>query len=209
MKEMPQSNTDRIEKICEILRDQTLQPARQEADEIIENAKIEAKAIVDEAHQRAEESIARTEKENREKKKVFDSSLAVACRQTIEELKQKLEKELFSKTLSSALKEHLSSADPIAKIINVLIEAIEKEGTDSRLEVSIGKNISPDEVNAYLIDRVKKKLAKKEIVIGNFDSGMKVKLIDDEISFDLSKETLNELIAQFLRSDFRKMIFEQ
>ena len=44
-----ESGKDKIQKICDALRKETLEPAKQEAREIVENAHMQASEIVTEA----------------------------------------------------------------------------------------------------------------------------------------------------------------
>ena len=48
MKEL-ETGKNKIQKICDVLRNETLDPAKQEAREIIENAHIQAAKIIEDA----------------------------------------------------------------------------------------------------------------------------------------------------------------
>src|SRR3989337_1421388 len=95
---------DKIKKICEIIRKDTLDPAKEHAKEIIENAKIEADQIIKKANNEKEKILNEAKKDIEKEKKIFDSSLNISLRQAFEDLKSKIENELFSKTLSEELK---------------------------------------------------------------------------------------------------------
>src|SRR3989338_7173519 len=115
-----ETGKDRIQKICDTLRKETLEPAKQEAREIVENAHIQASGIVEEAKTRAVLLIEAAEKEMEERKRVFHASLNLACRQGIEALKQKIERDLFSK--------EMSDQKLIANLINSLVKTMKKRG---------------------------------------------------------------------------------
>ena len=51
MKEM-EKGSDKVQKICELLKQETLEPAKQEAKELLENAKMQASRIVQEAKEK-------------------------------------------------------------------------------------------------------------------------------------------------------------
>ena len=64
-----ETGKDKIQKICDALRKETLEPAKQEAREIVENAHLKADEILQEAKKKAEESTRRVEMEISERKK--------------------------------------------------------------------------------------------------------------------------------------------
>lgn len=66
---------NKIQKICDLIKSETIEPAQQEAREIVENAHLQAKEIVDEARRQAEEIHAKALREIEQKKKVCESSL--------------------------------------------------------------------------------------------------------------------------------------
>ena len=66
-----ETGKDKIQKICDALRKETLEPAKQEAREIVENAHLAASEIVREAKKKAEAAVSKAEIEINEKKKVI------------------------------------------------------------------------------------------------------------------------------------------
>ena len=98
-----ETGKDKIQKICDSLRKETLEPAKQEAREIVENSHMQASEIVAEAKAKAIAMTEEAEKEMEEKKRVFHASLNLACRQGIEQLKQKIEKDLFNQELTALI----------------------------------------------------------------------------------------------------------
>ena len=68
-----ETGKNKIQKICDVLRKETLEPAKQEAAEIVENAHIAASKILVDAQKKGQELLSLAEKEIAEKKKVFES----------------------------------------------------------------------------------------------------------------------------------------
>ena len=52
-----------------------------------------------------------------------------------------------------------------------------------------------------------KRLKGKPLEIGVFGGGAQVKLIGKNLTIDLSDQVIKELIANYIRKDFRKLIF--
>jgi V/A-type H+/Na+-transporting ATPase subunit E len=199
---------DKIKKICEVLKNETLQPAKEEAQNIIEAAQQEARNIVRAAHNEADEIVSSGKIKLNKEKELFDNSIRQACSQTLESLRQEIENHLFNKGLSDWLKGQ--SADPtlVAKLINVIVQAIEKEGTSAKLSALIPEQISAEKVNALLIKDVLEKLREHSVVLGKFAGGVQIKLHDKHLTLDLSNESLKELIGQYIRKDFRDLLFQ-
>ncbi len=201
------SGEDKIQQICDSIRNETLLPAQERAKEIVENANIQADIIIKKAH-KEKERLLHTAKKNIEKeRKIFDSSLNLATRQALEVLKQQIEKELFSKNLKNYLVKETKDPKIIANLINALIKTIEEYGIDSDVSAYVPKEVDLKAINLHLLKETIDKLKEKEVIIGDFDGGIKLKLIDQEITIDISDEALKVLVADHIRSDFRKLIF--
>lgn len=202
------SGKDKIQKICDALRKETLEPAQQEAKEILENAHLQADGILKEARSLGEKMIAAAEKEIEEKKKLCQSSLQFSSRQAVEYLKQKIEEELFDKQLKEWVAKELSDPQIIAHLINSLVSSMEEKGIDDEFIAMIPKEISPRSINALLTSQVLHKLEKGSVEIGDFNGGVQLRLKGKEMTIDVSDEVIRELIAQYIRSDFRKLLFK-
>lgn len=202
-----ESGEDKIQKICDFIRNETLDPAREQAKEIVENAHIQADEIIKKAHKEKERLINVAKKEIQREKKVFDSSLNLAVRQALEELKQKIEKELFNKNLKNEIIKTTKDPKIIADLINTLIKIIEKNGIDVDISAYIPKDVDIKAINSHLLKEVVDKLKEKELVIGDFEGGIKLKLHDMQITIDISDKALKRLVSDYIRSDFRNLIF--
>ncbi|NGX55813.1 MAG: V-type proton ATPase subunit E [Candidatus Anoxychlamydiales bacterium] len=198
---------DKIQKICDVIKKETLDPAKQQALKIIENAKIESKSIIKKANIESEKIINDAKKEIEKEKKIFDSALNLAARQGFDDLKQKIEKELFNKNLKDLIIENTKEPKIIANLINIIIKIIEEEGLDVDISAYIPKYTNPKAVNDFLIAHIKDKLREKEVILSDFEGGAKIKLHENEITIDMSNKALKELIANYIRSDFREKIF--
>jgi V/A-type H+/Na+-transporting ATPase subunit E len=197
----------KIQKICEYIRNETLDPARQQAKEIIENAHIQAEQIIKKAHIEQERLINEAEKKNQIQKKVLESSMALAVRQSIESLKHKIEDELFSKNLKDVILKTTKDPKIIANVINSIVQAIEKFGIDADISAYVSKDVDAKSVNAFLLSNIIDKLREKEIVLKDFEGGVKIKLHDMQITIDISDKAIKDLITEYVRTDFRELIY--
>jgi len=198
---------EKIQTICDALRKETLEPAQQEAREIIENAHLQAQEIILDAQKKAEQIAAAEQKEAAERQKIFASSLQMASRQGIEQLKQTIEKEFFNREMVDLLKEKMGDPELIAKILTSFMKMVEERGIDDELTAVIPKSISPRSVSILLGARVLERLQQENIEIGDFSGGVHIRLKNRQITIDISDGAVRELIIRYIRRDFRDLIF--
>ncbi|MCH9608951.1 MAG: V-type proton ATPase subunit E [Chlamydiales bacterium] len=202
------SGKDKIKKICEVLKNETIQPAKVEAASIVEQAEKKAQGILREAEKKSQEMVEAAAKKNSEERKLFESSLRQACKQGIEELRQEIEKKLLNESLIEWVADQTTDSKVSAKLVSILVESIEKEGIGADFSALIPKVGSPKEVNALLIDSIVKKLKEKSVVVGEFMGGVQLKLHDRKLTLDVTEESLVELFKLYLHKDFRDRLFQ-
>lgn len=201
---------DKIDKICAVLRGETLEPAQKEAQMIIENAQQQAEKIIADAHKAAEKLHANAKTAIEQEHNVFLASMLQASKQSLETLRQGIENKFFNENLSTVIEKGASDPNLIANLINTIIKALEKDGLAANLSVLVSKAVSPREINELLAQDVLKQLKDNTVEIGNFNAGIKLKLNNKKVTIDLSEVALKELLATYVvRKDFRKMIFDE
>ncbi len=202
-----ETGKDKIQKICDTLRKETLDPAKQEAREIIENAHLQAAEILGDARKKGSVLIQAAAEECEERRKVFQASLNLACRQGIEQLKQKIEKELFNKELGSLIAKEMAEPKVIANLLSSFIRSMEEKGIEEDFIGIIPKGVSPRSINELLGAKILERLRNKTVVMGEFSGGVQIRLEGQQITIDISDEVVRELIAEYIRRDFRDLIF--
>jgi V/A-type H+-transporting ATPase subunit E len=198
---------DKIQKICDKLRHETLEPAEKEAQQIVEEAGKKAEAIQAEAQRHAEQLIKQARGQIEQERNVFHSALKQAAKQTVEGLRQEIEHKLFNEELQHILEKQMADPKIIAELINGLVKALEKEGLTTDLSAVIPRLISADDINALLLENIRKRLKGKPLEVGSFAGGAQVKLLGRKMTIDLTDQAIKELLANYMRKDFRKLIF--
>jgi len=202
-----ETGKDKIQKICDSLRKETLEPAKQEAREIVENSHLQAAEVVNEAQKKAAAMIQAAEMEIDEKRKVFQASMNLACRQGIEQLKQKIEKELFDKELADLIGKEMADPKLIANLLNAFMRSMEEKGVEEDFVAVIPKGISPRSINELLASKTLERLHNKSVVAGDFAGGVQIQMKGRQITIDISDAVVRELIGQYIRRDFRDLVF--
>ena len=206
---MPQleKSQERIQAICEKIREETLNPAKLQAELIIDEAKKEAERIKLQAIRDAEKIRDEAKRNLEVEKQIFTSSLEQAAKQSVDLLKQKIDSSLFNPALEKWVVEQLGGAKEHAKLIEVIIQAIQKEGFKTDLAITIPHEFTPDEITSKISSNILKELKDGAIEVGDIKGGVKVTLKGKHMTLDLSDSALRELIASFIRKDFRKVFF--
>jgi V/A-type H+/Na+-transporting ATPase subunit E len=198
---------DKIKEICTVLRQETLEPAKLEAQEILHAANERAREIVEEAEREAQKQLESARKAIEQERMVFQTALEQAANQALEAIRQRLETSLFNPELSRILDAETARPDVIARLINAIVKAIESEGISTDVSALVPKAVSVEEVNRLLLEGILEKLKEKSAVIGNFSGGVKVQLHDKKLTIDVTNEALKELLTTYIRKDFRKLFF--
>jgi V/A-type H+-transporting ATPase subunit E len=199
---------DKIQKICNELRENTLEPAKKEAEGIIADAKARAQDIIRQGEAQVEQLLLESRRNIEQEHNIFQSSLSQGIKQSLESLRQDIEHKLFNDNLSELVKSGTNKPDVISKLIECIIKAIDKEGMTADLSVIIPKNVSDNEVNQLLGHEILEKLKKNSVSVGNFEGGAQIKVESDGLTIDITDSAIKELLARYIRKDFRKMIFK-
>lgn len=203
-----ETGKDKVKKICDVLRRETLEPAKEEAKNIIEKARQEAKLLIEAGKKEAKKLRDAALRKIDEEKELFQASIHVAGKKSVDLLKQEIEEKLFHPALNDLVSSSLSDSAVMAKLITALVEAIQRDGIDAELSVSVPQTVSAQEVNQALAARILDRLSKKSVELGNITGGAKVKLKEKHLTIDISDQAVQQLLAYYIREDFRSIIFQ-
>lgn len=198
---------DKVKKICDVLKRETLEPAKKEAEQIIQEAHDKSRQIVQSAKEEAAKLIEASKKEIEKDRNVFQSSLNQACKQSLELLKQKIEGQFFHPELGEVLQKPLKDPNVVAELIKAVVQALEKEGIDADLNAIVPRTVSAQAVNQLLLKNILDKLKAKTVELGAIQGGVFVKAEKDNISIDVTESALKELVSDYIRKDFRETLF--
>jgi V/A-type H+-transporting ATPase subunit E len=202
-----ETGKDKIKKICEILKNETLEPAKLEAQKIIENAQEEAHRIIKEAEKTSADMIEKTKGKLEKERELFQGSLSQAAKQSVIALRQDIEDSLFNKEVVSLVDKMALDPNIVSQLVTTLVKAVEKEGTSTDFSAQIAATLPPEKINALLTKQIIEKLREKSVTVGQFVGGIQLKLHDRNLTLDLSDKALTELLGKYLRKDFRKVFF--
>jgi len=203
-----ETGKDKIQKICDAIRKETLEPVQQEAREIVENARLKADEIIRAAEKEAAKLIGAADSEIQEKKRLLASSLNLSCRQAVEMLKQKIEHDFFDQELSELVVKETAKPQLIAHLIESFMHSLKEQGIEEDFEVLIPKEITARSINALLGKNILERLKNQTVELGDFHGGIQIKMKGRHITIDISDQVVKELIASYIRRDFRDLLFQ-
>ncbi|MBM3191628.1 MAG: V-type ATP synthase subunit E [Chlamydiae bacterium] len=205
--EIVDSGKDKVKKICDALKKQTLDPAKLEAKTIVDNALKEAEKIVKRAKEEAKEVYEDNKKKLEQEKKAFRSSLHLAATQTLEVLKQEIENNLFDKPVGALFKEATLKEEVVAQFINIIVSLLKEKGLDANLLAFVPQKLSKPKVLESLTKEVLASLPEHAVHLSEMTGGAKIKLKEKNLVLEITDTSLKELFSQFLRDDFREVLF--
>ena len=206
--EILDSGKDKVKKICETLKKQTLDPAKLEAKNIVDVALKEAEKIVKHAREEAKQILEDQKQRLAQEKKAFQSSLSFACKQSLEALKEEIEHHLFNKQVSTLFQHETHQDSLVAQFIEVVIKALEKEGINAPFDVYIPKVLSRQKIAQKLGSEILSKIEGSELHLADFHGGAKVRVKNRHMTVEITDESLKALFSRFIREEFRNLLFE-
>ncbi len=202
-----ETGSDKVRKICKLLKEETLEPAKREAEDLVEIARRQAEEILVHAKEQAEKILSQAKADIDKQRAVFQASIFQACRQTLESLKEKIERRLISPELGKLIAGSMQKPKDLSQLITAVVEALHKDGLAADLSVYIPSAVPVKEVNQLLSAGILEHLREKSVLLSSIGGGVQVKLVKENMTIDLSDTAMKEIVAEYIRKDFREFIF--
>jgi len=192
------------------LTEKVLSPAKAEAEKIISDANAEYEKIITEAGNEAVKLKEQAKQEAEDTRRQMDADLAIAARNFIIKVQEKLEGAIVEPTVSKEIKTTLDNEKFMEKIIEILVtEFAKNRGDEHRIEVLLpgSKRV---ELESWFIEKFREK-AEKSLVIRFTDKisfGFKIGIEGTGSHFNFS-EGLVEVFSEFCSPRFRKYFFKE
>jgi V/A-type H+/Na+-transporting ATPase subunit E len=203
------TSDERLAAICQMIRNETLDPAIKEAEHIKQLAEREAARIRAEAKQQAEKLLHEARQQLKEEKEAFEASLHQSSQQLLGVLKEQIERELFNPGVDSYLSSEFKDTVQVGAILRIILEDLSKEGPFGDISAYIGKNLNKEEVVKHLLTDSLRRLSSGEVQTGHFPSGVIIKIHDQHLAIEITPDAIREIILPFLRPDFRRFLFNE
>ncbi len=198
------TSSNKVKEISKILYKETILPAKEEAESLIETAKARAAEIIHDARVSAKSIREKNAKEMEDERKVYDSSIELAVKQSVATLKGEI-MTIFSKDLKAGFEKALKDQETLKDFLKVMVEAINKEGIKSDLKLFVAKEVDFDALSKSVISSVQAKLEKGGEIL---PSGIALLIEDKKFTLKTTPETCMKIVADHLSEVLKEKMFK-
>lgn len=198
------SADSKVQEICDILKKETLDPAQEKANQIVQNAENEAKKRLQEAENQIAALKEQHARDLEREKNTQISAVQLSIQQAVLALRQSVT-EIFTEELQKLFQENLKKSDVCSKIIDALVQAVDKEGLSANLRVILPQSVTIQEILNSLVPAVKKRLEKGGIEVGKQVSGVILEVKDQNLGIAVTDETLLSLLQEGFTKELREV----
>ena len=198
---------NKLQELTDRLYKEGLSKGKEEGEAMIAKAENKAGEIIDAARAKAEEIIKTAQKEAEDLKVKVEGDIKMAATQSVQATKRDIENLLLGGMISGKATSALSSVEFVKEIISAVAKGFNsQEASDLELVLpeSLKSEVEPfinGELSKALSSGVSAKFSNK--IQGGFKIGPK----DGSYFIDLTAESFEALIGEYLRPVTRKMLF--
>ncbi len=201
------SGTEKVKKICEAIKRETIEPALEEANHILTVARDDAVKMIEDARKKSENLLQSAREQMAKEKHVFAASLNQASQQAIETLRQELEKRFFHPEIAKVTQSATQGPEVIARFIDAILIGIKKEGMEADFSVIVPQHVTPEEIALHVVGEGLKQFIAGHVERGPLKGGVQIRFKEDNLTIDISDKTLVEFLAEYIRKDLREILF--
>jgi V/A-type H+/Na+-transporting ATPase subunit E len=200
------SGSEKIKKICDAIRHETLEPAKQQAKAIVEQASDQAANIIQEARNQAESIMEASKLQYEKEKQIFEASMIHSSKLFKEKLKQEIEQHFLVPSLDKIASNIFNDAKMTAQVVSAIVEGWKKQSASSDLVAIVSSGINKEEFAKALTSEVRSRMM--DIKSQDSISGVILKSQGENLRIEISQNQLAEALMNALRQDFRKFFYQ-
>lgn len=200
------TGSEKIKKICDAIRHETLEPAKQQARAIIEQASDQAATIIQDARNQADSILEAAKKQHEKERQIFESSMMHSSNLFKEKLKQEIENNFLSPALEKIASSIFNDAKMTAQIVTAIVQGWNKQSGGGDLATLISQGVNKEDFVKSLSADVKARMIK--IDAQESITGVVLKSQGESLRIEISQSQLVEALLNALRQDFRKFFYQ-
>ena len=199
---------NKLQELTDKLYNEGLAKGRQDADNLLEQARIQAGEIVAEAKAKADAIVEDARRESEELKTRVEGDVKMASAQTVSALRQQIEQMISTKTVGAAVDAALADGKLVGKLIGTIAGAFDPSQGQKSLEV-----ILPESQKASLESSLQQSIGgelAKGLTFGFSDdvaAGFRIVPKDGGYYLDFTDESFKALLGEYLRPATKKILF--
>jgi V/A-type H+-transporting ATPase subunit E len=199
---------NKLQELTDKLYNEGLSKGQQEAEIILNQAKVEAERILSEATGKAKEIEIAAKKQATETKANAEAEIKLAGKQIIGEVKQTVENLILTKAIGPDIKHAFDDATFVRTLITTATERFNPHNSEN---VSLFMIVPEGQKNAiaeYLAGKVSSALSSLEISEDSrIKSGFKIGSKDDGYYISFTDEDFENLFKTYLRPKVSELLF--
>jgi len=211
-----------VEALIQRLRQQGVAAGNHARDEIISRSEQEAARIIKEAKERAEKIVEDAQQEADRLQKAGEDALRIAGRDSVLRMRETVTN-YFEERVKRLASTELEDPEFLRKLIVEVAKRVKNEAAvdeAEEIEVLIPQEViginelrdRPEELESKLSEYAKAIASaawREGIVVSTMEqggSGIRVRLLDDDLEIDLTDEAIAELLLKHLQPRFRAVL---
>src|SRR6056297_2817073 len=199
----------KIQQLTEIIYNEGVEKAREEADAILKEAGKEAEQIKKDAQKEADRIVEEANEKSEELKKQVDSEIKMTTNQAVSAMKQEITTLVTMKVIQPSVKELFSDTEYLKSLISDVVKGwVEKEDFD--LTVILPES-NRDQLEKYFKNNLADELNKGlEVTFAkNMKSGFKIGPSDGSYIISFTDDDFTNFLKSYLRPKTSQLLFEE
>ncbi len=210
-----------VETLIERLRDEGVAEGRAEAEKIVSDAEARAEWLLEQAHEETETLRREARSEVERHKTAGEQALQMAARDALLSLKGALS-DVFAREVERLVTDQMQSEALLKDLILAVAGRVREQAQQAeRLDVLLPRNAfgleelrrDPDELARGELTGLVRKIIGDNLRAGvvfkmaaDTGAGLKIHLVDEQITLDLSEKTVAALLLEHLQPRFRALL---
>ena len=199
---------NKLQELTDKLYNEGLAKGKQEAGNLLDQARKQADEIVAQANAAAEKILADARREADDLKVRVEGDVKMASTQTMSALRQQIARMIETKTVGGAIDATLADGKFMGKLLETIAGAFNAGGAQTSLDVILPESMKGS-LEAFLKQNISAELA-KGMTFGfsdDFDGGFRIAPKDGGYYLDFSDESFKALLGEYLRPATKKILF--
>ena len=200
---------NKLQELTDRLYNEGLSKGRQEADQLLAQARTQAQEIVDNARAEADQIIAKADKKAADIATMVEGDLKMASTQAISALKQQVENMILTKAVAKPVGAALSDEKFVKELISTVVKAFNAANPDGvGLDVILPASAQNSLEQAFTNEVVKDLSEGIEVTnVKGLPGGFKIGPRDGGYQISFTGDDFTSLVAEYLRPATKKILF--
>ena len=199
---------NKLQELTDKLYNEGLAKGKQEADNLLGEARLKADGIVAEARAEAQKIVSDARREAEDLKSRVAGDIKMASTQTLAALRQQIEHMIETKAVGDKVDEALSDKQFVGKLLETVVAAFSAEGQAADLEVILPAQMKSS-LGDFLEGNIRKELSKglSFSFTDAIEGGFRIVPKDKGYYIDFSDDSFKALLGEYLRPATARILF--